>query len=380
MTRQTMTNNDDEWRFFVEELLAWYAVHQRALPWRETTDPYRIWISEIILQQTRVDQGRAYYERFIARFPDVQQLYEAEENEVLKLWEGLGYYSRARNIHHAAKQIVEEYDSCFPKQYHELLKLKGVGEYTAGAIASFAYKQCYPAVDGNVYRVLSRIFGISTAIDSGKGKKQFYALAQQLQSREHPDDFNQALIEFGALQCTPKAPNCEACIFKLHCVARKKDAIAAYPFKQGKTKVEDLFLNYFVIKTPLGIALKKRQQSGIWKNMFEFPLLESAKPLKEAQLWSKADFLPDTYHIEASCGPLKHILSHRRIQAHFHVLKSLSPLDSTSYHYINDMSELEAYPLPQLLLRFIQENTALLSLDEKGEKRQENNSIKVEQL
>ena len=218
-------------------LIHWYSENKRQLPWRETTDPYRIWISEIILQQTRVVQGLEYFNRFMERFPDVKALAEANEDEVMKYWQGLGYYSRARNLHAAAREIMARFGGKFPETYKEVLSLKGIGEYTAAAICSFAWRQPYAVVDGNVYRVLGRVFGVDTPIDSTAGKKEFAELAQAMLDPERPDLYNQAIMDFGAVQCTPKAPDCMYCPLRERCVAYVSGKVDELPVKAGKTVV-----------------------------------------------------------------------------------------------------------------------------------------------
>ncbi len=226
----------------------WYEQNKRDLPWRNTKDAYKIWISEIILQQTRVNQGYNYYLRFIERFPNVKSLAEAEEQEVLKHWQGLGYYSRARNLHKTAKSVISEFNGKFPLHYNDILSLSGIGEYTAAAISSFAYNQPYAAVDGNIFRVLSRLVANETPIDTSKGKKEFTGIAKKLLDKNNPGTHNQAIMEFGAMYCTPKNPDCENCPLKEFCKAYKLNVVELLPIKQGKTKVTNRYFNYFFIK------------------------------------------------------------------------------------------------------------------------------------
>ena len=244
-------------------LIHWYAENKRELPWRETTDPYRIWISEIILQQTRVVQGLEYFNRFMLRFPDVRALAEAPGDEVMKYWQGLGYYSRARNLHAAAKEIVEKFGGEFPRNYSDVLTLKGIGEYTA-AICSFAWKLPYAVVDGNVYRVLARIFGIDTPIDSNAGKKVFSGLAAELLDRRHPDLYNQAIMDFGAIQCTPKVPVCLYCPLRENCVALASGQVEKLPVKAGKSVVKPRYFNYLHIHCR-GVNLLARRERYLAK-------------------------------------------------------------------------------------------------------------------
>jgi len=248
---------------FSSKLINWYHQNKRDLPWRNSTDPYQIWLSEIILQQTRVDQGLSYFNKFIEHHPNVNSLANAPEKEVLNLWQGLGYYSRARNLHFTAKVISKEHKGIFPSDYNDILKLKGVGEYTAAAIASFAYNLSYPVIDGNVYRVLSRIFGIENPIDSSKGKKIFKALATELIDNKNPATYNQAIMEFGALQCTPKKPKCEDCPFRLECYALKNELTAELPKKEKKIKQRNRYFNYVVVIDNEKIYLKERKEKDI---------------------------------------------------------------------------------------------------------------------
>lgn len=311
---------------FSARLLAWYALHKRDLPWRRTADPYRIWISEIILQQTRVAQGTEYFNRFIARFPHVAALAEASEEQVLHCWQGLGYYSRARNLHAAAREIVSRFGGTFPRQYADVLSLPGIGEYTAAAICSFAYRAPHAVVDGNVYRVLARIFGIGTPVDTPAAKKQFSALAQSLLDGNAPDDYNQAIMDFGALQCTPRSPRCGACPFSDTCRAFRENRTGSLPVKKGKTAVKPRYFNYFHIRTGNSLLLHKRTEKDIWQNLYEFPLIETDAPADFAHLQT----LPPYRELLRMTGPLRlvralpmppHQLSHRIIHPVFYEME-----------------------------------------------------------
>ena len=261
---------------FSKALIQWYLQNKRDLPWRNDTNPYTIWLSEIILQQTRVAQGLPYFLRFTTVFPTVFDLAKANEEEVLKLWQGLGYYSRARNLHKTAKQIAFELNGEFPKTYKELLHLKGIGEYTAAAIASFAYNENVPVVDGNVFRVLSRYFDVETDIASAGAKKEFIQLAAELLPKGSANIFNQAIMEFGALQCVPKNPDCGICVFNDSCLALQKKKVAQLPVKSKKTKITKRNFNYLVFSDENNnTIISKRTQKGIWHNLYEFPLLET---------------------------------------------------------------------------------------------------------
>lgn len=261
---------------FSNSLIQWYLQNKRDLPWRNTVNPYHIWLSEIMLQQTRVAQGLPYFLSFIASFPTVFDLANADEEQVLKLWQGLGYYSRARNLHNTAKYVAFELDGIFPDNYKDLLQLKGVGEYTAAAIASFSYNEVVPVVDGNVFRVLSRYFNIETDIASSGAKKEFTELAAALIPKDKPALFNQAIMEFGALQCVPKNPDCEICVLNSGCLALQKHKVNQLPVKLKKTKVRNRYFNYLVFSDDNEqYVLRKRTEKGIWHNLYEFPLIET---------------------------------------------------------------------------------------------------------
>jgi A/G-specific adenine glycosylase len=263
---------------FSNLLIKWYLQNKRDLPWRNTTNPYPIWLSEIILQQTRVAQGTPYFLSFTTVFPTVFDLAKANEEQVLKLWQGLGYYSRARNLHKTAQYVASDLGGIFPDKYIDLLKLKGIGEYTAAAIASFSYNECVPVVDGNVFRVLSRYFDIETDIAQASAKKEFAALAFELIPKDNPAIFNQAIMEFGALQCVPKNPNCGICVFNESCAALQKKKVDQLPVKSKKLKVQHRYFNYLVANDENeNTVIHKRTAKGIWHNLYEFPLLETEK-------------------------------------------------------------------------------------------------------
>lgn len=314
-----------------DRLIEWYKNHHRKLPWRETREPYKIWLSEIILQQTRVNQGLPYYQNFVTAFPTVQDLAQAPQEKVLKLWQGLGYYSRARNLHKAAQQVAHN-AGVFPGTYNELLKLKGVGAYTAAAIASFCYDEVVPVVDGNVYRVLSRLMGINTPINATQGQKEFKELASKLISSKDPATYNQAIMEFGAIHCTPKNPLCDTCPFQKQCVAFNTGKVAELPVKLKKTKVKSLFHHYLVIITPQKkTVLRPRPQSGIWAGLYEFPYVESTgnllfHELREddsfQELLGGVRFRESVYNQE----PIVHKLSHRKVHAYFWVIETEAEL------------------------------------------------------
>jgi A/G-specific adenine glycosylase len=338
----------DELNSISATLIQWYEKHKRELPWRDTKDAYKIWISEIILQQTRVNQGLDYYYRFIERFPEVQSLAAATEDEVLKYWQGLGYYSRARNLHKAAQQVVSRFGGKFPDQYADVLSLSGVGDYTAAAICSFAYNLPFAVVDGNVFRVLSRLFGIDTPIDSGQGKKDFKLLAEELLDKKHPGQNNQAIMEFGALQCTPVSPACESCPLSTHCIALASGNVSTLPVKTQKVKTRARYFNYLFIKHKNNTYLQKRTGNDVWKNLYEFPLIEADRLLEEYEIFQHSYFTNITAGINTEISirllsaPLKHVLTHQQIYAQCFIVeineesKFLEQFEKTEIEHIGD--------------------------------------------
>ena len=334
---------------FSEILINWYREHKRELPWRESSDPYLIWISEIILQQTRVVQGYDYFIRFIKRFPDVTSLAEADEDEVMKFWQGLGYYSRARNLHAAARSM----NGVFPKTYPEVLALKGVGEYTAAAICSFAYNMPYAVVDGNVYRVLSRYLGIETPIDSTEGKKLFASLAGEFLDKSRPAVYNQAIMDFGAIQCTPQNPACLFCPLAGSCM------VAQLPVKQHKTKTTERFLNYIYVRAGACTFINKRTGNDIWKNLFELPLIETASSVTEEELLALPEFIKlfdkeEVPVVRSICRNVKHVLSHRVLYANFYEVVLPEKTKSFSSYLKIKTNELEQYAVPKLIHAFLE--------------------------
>jgi A/G-specific adenine glycosylase len=310
---------------FGRTIITWYSAHKRDLPWRHTKNPYFIWLSEIILQQTRVEQGLSYYNKFIQKFPTVKSLAKAKEDDVLKLWQGLGYYSRARNLHFAAKQIVKDFSGKFPENYADIRSLKGVGDYTAAAVASFAFNLHHAVVDGNVYRLLSRYFGINTPIDTSAGKKQFTGVVESLIKDFPPDVFNQAIMEFGARQCKPGIPDCGNCPLVQACIAFKEKNVASLPIKKNSVKIRNRYFHYLVIKDKHSFFVKKRTGKDIWQGLHDFPLIETSKPLDKKQLSKSADwkkeFGPAKISLLKVSDEYKHILSHQHIYAKFYEIK-----------------------------------------------------------
>ncbi|MFN8207818.1 MAG: A/G-specific adenine glycosylase [Bacteroidales bacterium] len=339
-------------------LLEWYSVHQRDLPWRISADPYRIWLSEVILQQTRVDQGLEYYRKLTARYPDVQSLAASTEDELLKHWQGLGYYSRARNLLRAARIIKDELGGRFPHNREQLLHLPGIGPYTSAAIASIAFSEPVAAVDGNVQRVISRLFAVSLPIDSPAGKNRIGNLADELLVRSDPGTFNQALMEFGALQCVPARPLCAECPVREFCMARQMDLTAHLPVKSGKTKQRKRFFNYLFVRTREGILMQKRLGKDIWEGLYEFPLIETAhnadlKNLMESEAWEQL-FGNTEIQLADIHGPVIHQLSHQQIHTVFYELqvKKVLETDSDNLQCVRE-DQLINYPVPVLLERYL---------------------------
>lgn len=333
-------------------LLDWYRSMARDLPWRNTKNAYLIWISEIILQQTRVDQGLEYYLRFIQRFPDVRSLAEADEQEVLKYWQGLGYYTRARNLHAAAKQIMTLYKGEFPTDYDSVLSLKGVGEYTAAAIMSFAYDAPYAVLDGNVYRFLARLFAISLPIDMTEGKRYFSELAQLLLNRTDPSLHNQAMMEMGALQCVPSHPDCTVCPFKTHCLAFLENKVDCYPRKARKTKVSERYFHYLFISCGDSLYLHQRVGKDVWRNLYEFPLCETTGEKLNADEVACLLNAP----IDGELIPtlqVKHVLSHCVIHASFYELCVSEQTEIPDCVTI-DKRDLYKYPVSRLIHLFLE--------------------------
>ena len=338
---------------FSNQLIYWYLQNKRELPWRKTKNPYFIWLSEIMLQQTRVNQGLSYYLTFTKEFPTVFDLAKASESKVLKLWQGLGYYSRARNLHFSAKLIANELNGEFPSTYDEIKKLKGVGDYTASAISSICFDEPEAVVDGNVYRVLARYFGINTPINSTKGIKEFKTLAQALIDPSQPGTFNQAIMDFGALHCKPQNPLCETCPFNSSCIALKDNLIKELPVKEKKIKIKKRYFNYFVILSDENTTvLTERTGKGIWQGLYEFPLIETSKSSELEALESSSEFkelfkssLTVTLFNEKE---IIHKLSHQHLHTKFWIVK-MKNISSKSISW----NKIETYPVPILIANFL---------------------------
>ncbi len=336
---------------FTTLIQAWYRLNKRDLPWRTANDAYKIWLSEVILQQTRVDQGTNYYLRFVARFPTVADLAHAPEDEVLNLWQGLGYYSRARNLHFSAKQVTNDFNGVFPANFSSLRLLKGVGDYTAAAIASIAFGLPHAVVDGNVYRVLSRYLALDTPIDSVQGKKEFAYAATVLLDHHNPGDHNQAIMELGALICLPKNPACENCPVAHSCMAKASSRQLDFPVKTKKTKVSKRFLNYLVLVNHGETLIKKRVGEGIWEGLYDFPCIEKTSE----NVLSTTDIMHYKPIHVAHDGSFKHVLSHQIIHAQFWVVQ-VANLSPTVNELKVKLNAIEDYPLPQLLIRYLNQS------------------------
>ncbi len=338
---------------FSNKLISWYLENSRDLPWRRTKNPYYVWLSEIMLQQTKVAQGLDYYLKFVETFPTINDLANADEDTILKMWQGLGYYSRARNLHFTAKFIVNELDGRFPNNYNDIIKLKGIGDYTASAIASICFKEPTAVVDGNVYRVLSRYFGIETPINSSKGIKEFKKLAQQLLKKEKPGTFNQAIMDFGAIQCKPKKPLCMFCPFADSCFALQKNKIDTLPVKEKKTKVKKRYFNYLVLRTSNNkTILEQRTNKGIWQGLYQFPLIETSKTINEEELINTEqifNIIPNNSKISLfNNKEIVHKLSHQHLHTRFWIVE----VDSTEKATIS-WSDINTYAVPVLIANFL---------------------------
>ena len=349
---------------FSEILLNWAASHPRPMPWKGIKNPYFIWLSEIILQQTRVEQGLPYYLKFTKNYPTVKDLADAPEDDIMKCWEGLGYYSRARNLHFAAKYIAYDCGGFFPNTYDNLLKIKGVGDYTASAIASFAFDLPCAVVDGNVYRVLSRIFGIATPIDVPEGQKEFRVLANSLLDSTQSARYNQAIMDFGATQCMPKSPLCATCNFNTSCKAFLENKINILPVKSKKLIKKERFFNYFILKNEGKTCIRKRVEKDIWQDLYEFPMAESE------QLWSIEDLLEspifakniEKKHIKIS-RPYRHVLTHQNLVAQFFEIEINDDfvVKNTDWLMIFE-KDLKKFAFPRLIDLFISEKNVSLTL------------------
>jgi A/G-specific adenine glycosylase len=348
-------------RYFSDKIVEWYQQNKRKLPWRETKDPYKIWLSEVILQQTRVNQGLPYYNRFEEKFPTVSDLAQAPEQQILRLWQGLGYYTRARNLHKCAKTVAEKLSGQFPNNYEALKKLPGIGDYTAAAIASIAYGEPVAVVDGNVFRVLSRLFGIDLPINSPEGKKTFTALANNLIPTDRPDEYNQAVMEFGALYCTPKVPACTECIFRNECIAFKNTLQHLLPVKTKLKASRKRYFFYLVIQKGSSLAMKKRDEKDIWFGLYDFPLIETTRRVSVDNLLTNTlsvkEILKKAEVISIS-EDYKHILTHQTIFCKFITIKTSKNIlltdKSLKFYSVGKIGNL---PKPVLISKFLENHS-----------------------
>lgn len=340
-----------------EKITTWYKKNSRDLPWRNTSDPYRIWVSEVILQQTRIEQGRDYYYRFLDAFPSITALATATQDQVLKAWQGLGYYSRARNMQKAAQQIINHYDGKIPTEYKHLLKLKGIGPYTAGAIASIAFNKPVPAIDGNAFRVLSRLFADNTPINTSSAYKHYTQLITPILSTSAPSDFNQGLIELGALICKPN-PNCEQCPIREHCLAFAEDKQTQLPIKRKKKAIKNRHLHYLNISVGENTFVEQRRGGDIWQGLHQFPLIETSKPTPAEKLmqlpeWKK--LFPSDTQIEVHPSPIfKHQLTHQLLHVRFYKIVLSIPSDYLTQNFTKiARSQLDSLAIPRLIEKYL---------------------------
>lgn len=340
---------------FSDPIISWYQANKRDLPWRNTTDPYVIWLSEIILQQTRVEQGMPYFHRFLERYPTVADFAAASEDDILRLWQGLGYYSRGRNMLTTARLVNEQYNGTFPDKYDDLIKLKGIGEYTAAAISSFSAGEAKAVVDGNVYRVLARYFGISEPINSTKGKKDFQQIANDVLNHAHPGLHNQAMMEFGAIICKPKNPACGICPVRTGCYAFMHNAATALPVKLKTVKVRERFFTYFLVLDGDRILMNKRGSGDIWANMYDLPMIETPgqMPAYDVLVTHEAvEYFGNTPGIKEAFGTQTHILTHQRLRVNFVQLEVL-PVKLKEEWFYTEVENLKKLALPQIIFIFL---------------------------
>ena len=362
MTENISQNLKDN---FTEKLLEWGKSNERAMPWLGEKNPYLVWLSEIILQQTRVEQGLQYFEKFKKHYPTITDLANAGEDKVMKDWEGLGYYSRARNLHYTAKYIANELGGVFPDTYKDIIELKGVGPYTAAAISSFAFGLPHAVVDGNVYRILSRIFGIKLPIDSTPGKKYYQQLASELLDEKNPAIYNQTIMNFGSMQCKPQIPACEDCPFQSKCVAYNHELIDSLPVKEKKIKKRDRYFNFLIIEDKKGILLEKRIGKDIWKNLYQYPMIETANVVEFVDLQKEEAFeeiLPSKgWELTRKSKPFKQTLTHQKIFAFFWEIRLNKELKSFPVHFIKiEPKNLSKFALPKIIDLYLQDNSLFL--------------------
>lgn len=350
---------------FASKLIKWYQANGRDLPWRNTRNPYIIWLSEVILQQTRVEQGLPYFNRFLAHYPNVTKFAQADEEEILRLWQGLGYYSRARNMHKAANSVLSNFAGDFPTSYKQLISLSGVGDYTAAAISSFSSNEAKAVLDGNVYRVLARYFGVEEPINGTAGKKIFTELANELLDPKQAGTYNQAIMDFGAMHCKPKNPLCDTCIFRLECVAYAKGLVGSLPMKNKAKASRNRYFHYFVLLDEGRLMMSQRAEGDVWTNLYEFPMIESDVDLELPQLFDqelfKEFFMPDAI-LNPIGGAVKHILSHQNIYARFYFLANVQSLrcKKTGWDYFL-LEKIDKLAKHKLIFSFLERNKELIN-------------------
>ena len=337
---------------FTEKLLHWYGKNKRDLPWRNTKNPYYIWLSEVILQQTRIEQGLPYYQAFTQNFPSLKDLANASEDSVLKLWQGLGYYSRARNLHHTAKTVYFDLNNEFPKQFNEIIKLKGIGPYTAAAIASFAFKEPVGVVDGNVFRVMARYFGIFDDIALPKTRTVFQNLVNELISKKHPDTFNQAIMDLGSTICSPANPKCSECPVQDSCVAFLENTISQLPVKIKKIMIKDRFFNFVIIKNENQIAIEQRAEKDIWQKLYQFPLIETKDNIEENIYKQLTESYPNQSIKKLTNNSIKHKLSHQQLHIDFYEIETNQTIED---HQFIELSNLDQYAYPIVIWNFMKD-------------------------
>lgn len=344
---------------FSSAIINWYQQNKRDLPWRNTKNPYLVWLSEIILQQTRVEQGLPYYINFSETYPTVLDLANAPSDDVMKLWQGLGYYSRARNLHATAKEIAEKYNQIFPNNYLELLTLKGIGDYSASAISSFCYNEVQPVLDGNVFRVLARYLAMENDISASSSKKIFKEAAFALIDKKKPGLFNQAIMEFGAMQCVPKNPNCEKCVLNNSCAAFATKKVNELPVKSKKVKTKKRYFNFLFIDENNFTYLQKREKNDIWQDLYQFPLIETDKEMEIAELLVLKEFKnilsTKSYQINNDTGYLKHILTHQILYCRFITISGKIGANQGKYQKI-PIGQLRLFAFPKIVDKFYQKN------------------------
>lgn len=355
--------------FFQENLHQWASENLRPMPWKNEKNPYLIWLSEIILQQTRVEQGLPYFEKFKTKYPTVKDLADAPEDEVMKMWEGLGYYSRARNLHFTAKTISNELGGVFPSNFDSIKKLKGVGDYTASAIASFAYDLPYAVLDGNVYRVFSRILGIKTPIDSSQGKKEFTKVTAEFLDKKHPAKYNQAIMDFGATQCLPAKPDCETCPFRENCFAFENNEISNLPVKVKKIKKRTRYFNFLIFEQGENTWIQRREEKDIWQKLYQFPLIETDIQIDDFSDFQKKEewkdfFKKNDFNLVSKSNPYRHILTHQNIIGTFwkiEIRSTTKPKFKPSYITIAK-SNLSKHAFPRIIDLYLNDKTLTLNL------------------